>query len=148
MTNPAPALAELLSGFRAATPRLEIWRRYPDISEAENDTTDLWACAEVSAEFSAYAAARGRTAETVTVLADHPLADEHVWVQLHNPCTADITAVDWTARQYHNLHVLSSDPRVLAAPWPLVWNPVSSPQNHPLLGGFRLLHTTLSPTKD
>lgn len=131
---PANDAAVLLAGFEAADPQLDIWRRYPDISDDEDDATDEWACGEVSEQFAAYAQSQGWEAEIVEAVSEHPMADEHVWVHLHRG--GQVTAVDWTARQYHNLNAISRDPEVLAAPWPLTWDPRETPDEHPLMGGF------------
>ena len=124
----------LLTGFQTSNPKLDIWRRYTDISEDEDEATDDWACGEVSEEFAAYAQSQGWEAEIVEAVSEHPMADEHVWVHLHRGGT--VTAVDWTARQYHNLDEISRDPKVLGAPWPLTWDPRESPGEHPLMGRF------------
>mgnify|MGYP000567511529 CR=1 FL=1 len=126
--------AALLDGFVSSNPKLDIWRRYPDISEDEDDATDEWACAEVSGEFAEYAQSQGWEAEVVEAVSEHPMADEHVWVHLHRG--GQVTAVDWTARQYHNLEEISRDPKVMGAPWPLTWDPRETPDEHPLMGGF------------
>lgn len=128
------AAGELVASFTDSDPRLDIWRRYPDISEEEDESTDYWACGEVSAEFAGHAQALGWDAEIVTASADHPMADEHVWVHLHRD--GQTLAVDFTARQYHNLNEISWDPEVLGAPWPLTWNPDADPGRHPLMGSF------------
>ncbi|MFF2678059.1 hypothetical protein ACFVRT_15920 [Arthrobacter koreensis] len=128
--------AALLEGFTCTDARLDIWRRYPDISEEEDEATDDWACGEVSGQFAAYAREQGWDADVVTAQADHPMADEHVWVHLHRG--GRTIAVDWTARQYHNLNEISWDPKVLSAPWPLTWNPDTAPNEHPLMGSFTL----------
>lgn len=49
------ALVSLLTAFIDSNPRLDIWRRYPDISEAEDEATDTWACGQVSQQFAAFA---------------------------------------------------------------------------------------------
>lgn len=126
-------LEDLLAGFAAAEPRLDIWRRYPDISEAEDALTDSFACEAVSALFAAYAGSQGWRAVTVRAEgAEAPLADYHVWVRL--TCEGRSVDVDWTARQYHNLHRPEGrDEAVLALPWPLVWPATGQ---HPVVGKF------------
>lgn len=127
-------VVKLTNDFKAADPRLDIWQRYPDISEAEDEYTDSWACAEVSAEFAEFARGAGWDARIVLVDADADFADQHVWVELHRE--RQKISVDWTARQYHNLFEVSRDPAVMSAPWPLVWFPEQRPSQHPLMGGF------------
>lgn len=130
-------MRDLVAGFVSSDPRLDIWRRYPDITEDEDEATDDWACGEVSAQFADWARGQGWDAETVTAQSHDPWADEHVWVALRR--NGKVTAVDFTARQYHNLNEISRDPKVLGAPWPLTWDPAESPGVHPLMGSFRLL---------
>lgn len=130
-------MEELVAGFVSSDPRLDIWRRYPDITDDENDETDDWACGEVSAQFVVWARSQGWDAETVTAQADDPWADEHVWVALSHE--GKVTAVDFTARQYHNLAEISRDPKVLGASWPLAWDPAASPAEHPFMGSFQIL---------
>jgi hypothetical protein len=48
-------LIALLTAYIQSDPRLEIWRDYPDISEADDAYTDGWACEEISREFTAFA---------------------------------------------------------------------------------------------
>ncbi|QOD06042.1 hypothetical protein [Pseudarthrobacter sp. BIM B-2242] len=131
------AIAALLNTFIDSDPRLDIWHRYPDISETEDDYTDGWACEQVSAEFAAFARKHGWDA--VVVHADdpkHPLAFDHAWVRL----TRDGSAldVDWTARQFHNLHDSDgNDPAVLTLPWPLAWDPaIVGRHSHPVAGPY------------
>lgn len=134
-TVPVPDLQSLIDGFTASDPRLDIWRRYPDISWDEDEATDYWACEEVSAGFAAYARARGVDARVFTATADHEWADVHAWVCISSGDTE--TAVDWTARQYHNLNAEGGrDPKVLDAPWPLVWDQNGTPGRHPLMGSY------------
>lgn len=125
------ALEALIEAYVASDPRLDIWRRYPDISEAEDAVTDGFACKQVSAGFAEFA--RDRDWNAVAVLAegaDHPLADEHAWVRItHLGRSYDF---DWTARQYHDLHDGCRD-KVLALPWPLVWPATGE---HPVVGKF------------
>lgn len=130
-------LVALLTAFIDSDPRLDIWRRYPDISEAEDDYTDTWACGQVSAEFAAFARNRGWDAAVVHADdPEHPLAFDHAWVRLTRDGVID---VDWTARQFHNLHVIGGhDPAVLGMPWPLAWDPaaVGADYPHPVAGPY------------
>lgn len=125
---------KLAEDFKESDPRLDIWRRYPDISEDEDDYTDSWACSEVSGEFAEFAREQGWEARTVLVDAEAAFADQHVWVELRRG--RQTVAVDWTARQYHNLLEISRDPVVMNAPWPLLWFPEQQPGQHPLMGRF------------
>lgn len=127
----------LLESFLASDPRLDIWRRYPDISEADDTYTDSWACEEVSAEFGAFARGLGWDADIVHGTdPEEPFAFDHAWVRLSRDCV--LSDVDWTARQYHNLFALDGhDPAVLALPWPLSWDPIAFGVNaHPIVGEF------------
>ena len=133
--SPAAGLQGLFADFTASDPRLDIWRRYPDISWEEDEATDYWACEEVSAQFAEYARARGVDAQVFTAIADHEWADRHAWVCIS--AGGQVTAVDFTARQYHNLNTDGGrDPEVMAAPWPLVWDQESSGGVHPLMGSY------------
>lgn len=130
-------LIGLLQGFIDAEPRLDVWRRYPDITEAEDDYTDTWACAQVSGQFAAFAREQGW--QVVVVHADEPeqpLAFDHAWVRLTRDGRS--TDVDWTARQFHNLYAAEGhDPNVLSLPWPLAWDPaVIAPEDHLIVGRY------------
>lgn len=137
--SPAPLdeLLQLLNGFIASDLRLRIWRDYPDLSEADDNYTDGWACEEVSTEFAAFARWLGWDA--VVVHGNDPeegFVFDHAWVRLtRNGAVVD---VDWTARQYHNLYVAEGhDPNVLTLPWPLTWDPALVGENsHLIVGQF------------
>jgi len=142
-------LIALLNTYIASDPRLEIWRHYPDITEGQNDYTDTWACEQVSAEFATFARSLGWDAAAVRgENPDHPFAFDHAWVRL----TRDgrTTDIDWTARQYHNLHEADGhDPAVLNLPWPLVWDPaVVGPDAHLIVGSFASARPAPAKTKD
>jgi hypothetical protein len=130
------ALDELIGAYAASDPRLDIWRRYPDISEAEDEFTDGFACEQVSAGFAEFARERGWNA--IAVLAEgpeHPMADYHAWVRISDGAWSH--DVDFTMRQYHNLHRAEGrDHAVLALPWPLVWVATGE---HPVVGKFTRL---------
>lgn len=133
-------LGALLAAYPEHDRRLDIWRRYPDISEEENDFTDYYACKTICEEFAAFAREKGWKAVIIAAEgAKHPHADYHYWVRLTPPWTdAAIADVDWTARQFHNLEVPEGhDPVVLNRPWPLIWNPELWGDEHPLAGEFR-----------
>lgn len=121
----------LVAAFAASQPKLDIWRRYPDVAEAEDDYTDHFACEEVSALFATFARQHGWDAVVILAEgAEEPFADYHAWVRLTRG--AEAHDVDWTARQYHNLR--ENDEAVLFRPWPLVWVPTGG---HPIAGTFR-----------
>ncbi len=130
-------LVGLLNAFIDAEPRLEIWRHYPDITEAQDEYTDAWACVQVSAEFAEFARGLGWDAAVLDGIdPEHPFAFDHAWVRLtRSGRTYD---VDWTARQFHNLHAINGrDPAVMALPWPLIWDPAAVGKNiHPVVGEF------------
>ncbi len=127
------ALEELVQSYAASDPRLDIWRRYPDISEAGDALTDGFACRQVSEGFAEFAREHGWNA--IAVLAEcseHPLADDHAWVRINHGWQS--YDVDWTARQFHNLHAAAGrDHAVLRLPWPLVWVATGE---HPVVGRF------------
>jgi hypothetical protein len=129
-------LEKLLNAYIESDPRLEIWRNYPDISEAEDDYTDRWACEQVSAEFAAFARSNGWDAVVLRgENPEAPMAFDHAWVRV----TRDgvVSDVDWTARQFHNLFCVSRDPAVLALPWPLAWDPSAiAPEDHLIVGQY------------
>jgi hypothetical protein len=123
-------LAELTAAFVAATPKADIWRRYPDVSSAEDDATDTYACEALAAAFADFAAGLGVSARVVYAEdAEEPFVDYHVWTRVET--TDGVRDVDWTARQYHNLDGVRD--AALDAPWPLVWPPSDA---HPLAGRF------------
>lgn len=127
-------LKDLLDEYKQRRVSLDIWRRYPDITEEEDAYTDSWACEHVSAEFASFASTRGWVAVVVCAeMAETPFADYHVWVRLTRG--TESFDVDWTARQYHNLHDPDGhDEAVLALPWPLVF---PSSDVHPVAGQFK-----------
>ncbi|HEX9227582.1 MAG TPA: hypothetical protein VF885_13140 [Arthrobacter sp.] len=141
MTDPARTgeLIALLSAYINADGRLGIWRDYPDVSEEQDHFTDGWACEEVSAQFAAFARSFGWDAVVIHGEdAEHPLAFDHAWVRL----TRDgvVSDVDWTARQFHNLHTVSHDPAVLTLPWPLAWDPaIVEPDSHLIVGRYNTI---------
>jgi microcystin degradation protein MlrC len=132
----AERLKQLIAEYRKCRPIVDIWRRYPDITPGEDAQTDSWACEEVSRSFADFAKRRGWDAVFIYAEdADVPFTDYHAWVQLTQDGVT--RAVDWTARQYHNLHQVDGhDPAILDLPWPLVWEP-SAPGVHPIVGTFR-----------
>lgn len=130
-------LKALLQGFIDSDLRLRIWRDYPDLSEADDNYTDGWACEEVSKEFAVFARSLGWDAAVVHGTdPEEPFAFDHTWVRLER--NGEIRDVDWTARQYHNLFVAEGhDPNVLSLPWPLAWAPhVVGENSHLIVGQF------------
>lgn len=130
-------LISLLNAYIASDPRLAIWRDYPDISEEQDNDTDIWACEEVSAQFAAFARSLGWAADVVRGEgAEHPLVFDHAWVRLTR--SGVVTDIDWTARQFHNLFVPDGhDPAVISLPWPLAWDPgIAGPDVHLIVGEF------------
>lgn len=121
------ALLDLIEQFIASDERLDIWRRYPYVTEEEDDATDTFACESVSQAFAAFARDHGWTAFPMRIPWERADADDHWWVRLAD---ADgVYDVDFTARQYHNLDGI---PDALEMPWPLVWEPVVV-GHHPLM---------------
>jgi hypothetical protein len=133
-------LLGLLNAYIEADQRLQIWRFYPDITELQDEYTDQWACEQVSAEFAAFARARGWEAAVVRGSEPgHPMAFDHAWVRLTRDGQG--TDVDWTARQFHNLfEPAGRDRNVLSLPWPLVWSPAAiAPEHHLIVGTYAAL---------
>jgi hypothetical protein len=122
-------LESTINTFKQVDPRLDIWRRYPAVSQEEDELTDQFACGEVSRLFIAFARARGWKAQLIRT-DDDPEVGEHFWVRLDAGGLGTID-VDWTARQFHNLEDPDAALRALDAPWPLHWE---SENSHPVLG--------------
>lgn len=143
MTGMPEGVAELTAAFAASDPRLDLWRRWPDVSADEDALSDRFACRQVAEAFTAFARSHGWTAVTVAAEeAEHPFADYHFWTRLI--LGADLVDVDWTARQYHNLHeVAGRDPKVLDLPWPLVWT--ADDEEHPVAGRFTRMRSVTHP---
>lgn len=134
-------LLALLNAYIESDPRLEIWRNYPDITEAQDEYTDAWACEQVSAEFAAFARTHGwQVAVLRADSPEHPMAFEHAWVRLIRDGV--VSDVDWTARQFHNLFEPAGHDRdVMDLPWPLVWDPAAVfPEHHPIVGTYAALN--------
>lgn len=138
-------LAGLLQAYIDSEPRLSIWRNYPDISEADDEIADGWACKSVSAEFAAFARAQGWDAAVVHGEdPDEGLAFDHYWVRLSRPGT--VRDVDWTARQFHDLFAPNGhDPKVLSLSWPLAWAPHLVEQPGHLIVGTYARVSVLEP---
>lgn len=124
----------LVSAFADSDPRLDIWRRWPDVSPAEDAFSDGFACEQVGNLFTQFANGNGWKAITIGAdLAETPFVDYHVWTRLFRG--AERWDVDWTVRQYHNLHEPGGrDPKILDLPWPLVW--ARPDDTHPVAGTF------------
>lgn len=123
-------LAEDIAAFRAATPKLSIWERWPDVTEDEDSFTDQWACEAVTREFVAFLQTRGWT-NARAIRGDTSLdadCDYHVWARVGS------TDIDWTARQFENLeHPRNPDHANIDCP--LVWQH-TKPDVHPVVGTF------------
>lgn len=125
-------LTAALDAFAASEPRIDIWRRYPHITEYEDEATDDYACDQVSRQLAVFLAARDFDVQvTVAGEADHPMACEHVWVTVSTP--AGPLNVDFTARQYHNLEHPPA-PEHQNLPCPMVW--AGAGNSHPVVGAF------------
>lgn len=136
-------ITALTWAFADSDPNLDLWRRWPDVSEAEDAFSDQFACEQVSERFTAFARSRGWTAITVEGAdAVHPFADYHYWTRLLQG--EEMVDVDWTARQFHNLHEAGGrDPKVLDLPWPLVWE--ADDEIHPVAGRFTRMRSFTRP---
>ena len=125
-----------LLAFRAVTPKLDVWERYPDLTAEEDALTDRWACEVVSRECVRFLRAVGIHADLIHAAdAEHPWHDEHYWVRIPGPQSADI---DFTARQFHNLEH-PPRPEHQDLPCPMVW---ATNGQHPVAGAYR----TCGPT--
>lgn len=116
-------LAAAVEVFREQ-PMADVWSRYPAVSELENDATDEVACQTMSDWF---AGTMPGALVVVGSASPFPLVGEHVWVTLSYAGWN----VDWTARQFHNLH----DPAWEAhadLPCPLVWRGGHPRSAHPV----------------
>lgn len=135
------AWRDAISSFEATDARLSIWRRYPEVSEADNQVIDTYACREVSAAFARHAATHGlRTCLIEADDCDHPRVDRHWWVVVYVADQAE--CVDWTARQFHNLEHPPL-PEHADIPFPLTWN---ADYQHPVVGRFATV--TKHPTAE
>lgn len=133
MTSP---LAGLIERFPGDQPMVDVWRRWPDVTEAEYVAADTWECVHAAQAFAEQARAAGFTA-TVVIGKDseQPFDEVHAWTVITG---ADgLTAVDWTARQFYNLQ---EPPAVEHAdlPCPMVWHPQAVGE-HPISGPYRVL---------
>lgn len=141
--GPHDAVAALTAAFAASDPNLDLWRRWPDVNAAEDAFSDQFACEQVSHAFTLFAREHGWDGTMLVAdEAESPFVDYHAWSRLfRGPERWD---VDWTVRQYHNLHQVNGrDPEVLDLPWPLVWTPDG--KTHPVAGSFSRMRSLASP---
>lgn len=121
----------LVMGFRQAFPLYVLaWNKYPDIGYELDEMTDTVACKSMSHLFVDYCRARGIEARIMHGQdADDscPMLDDHYWVKVRLGGSA--FAVDWTARQFHNLDHPPS-PKHADLSCPLIWQ---DPEHHPLV---------------
>lgn len=118
----------LLAAFEQADPRVQVWKRVPDVEEGADDE----ACEELSAAFTAFCLDRGHQAETLWVEGFVEDAHYHCWTRV---VVAGVTwSVDWTARQFHNLENPEA-PEHQDLPCPLYWR--TDQLDHPVLTGGR-----------
>jgi hypothetical protein len=127
-------LAALADAYRAE-PMLGLWAAYPYVSEAEDESTDHFACWHASV--SALPILREHGFEAVLIYAhDADIAEvsAHYWIRVRRAWVdgGDVD-VDLTARQLHNLehpqHYSHAE-----IPAPLLW--ASASGVHPIAGGF------------
>ena len=121
-------LGRILARFEREEPWLDIWRRYPHLTDEEHEATDAYACKSVSEALAKFLRAEGMPVGLVHARdALHPMHDEHYWVRVFGSVN-----VDYTANQFHNLeHPPAAEHADL--PWPLVWNGM---QSHPVSGNY------------
>lgn len=103
-------LHDLLIRFVVSEPMADVWRRYPDVTEAEDEATDGCACVSMSERFAALSGGTVIVGEDP----DTGWSDRHAWTRVAG------WNVDWTARQFHNLEHPPS-PAHADLPCPLVW---------------------------
>jgi hypothetical protein len=134
------ALRTALRWFPGTNDMLDIWRRYPDVTEDEHEATFRWACRQASDLFVGFLAERGIAARVVLAARAYaPFHDYHWWVRAD--CAAGTVNVDWTARQFHDLE---NPPRPAHQdlPFPLMW--MSAPpwpsDTHPVSGRYAVVH--------
>lgn len=129
---PEPTLDDVVASFRAAHPLLDAWSRWPDVTDDEYLSIDTFECIQVAEAFTAHARAAGLPATVVTTAPDEDALDGfHAWTVL---TLADgAVGVDWTARQFWNLHE-PARPEHADLPCPLLWpaSGVSGLSTHPV----------------
>lgn len=123
-----------VEAYAATEPRLDVWRRYPHVSDEEDAFTDTWACGNVSLEFVQFARSHGLNAIVVEgERSRHPWGVDHMWSRIR---IADHPIdIDWTVRQMHNLDDPPS-PAHIDLPCPLIWK---ANGDHPVGGGFEIV---------
>lgn len=115
MTN--QHLPMLLQEFLHATPDAQMWLE-DDFSEAPD-------CDVIAHLFLGWALGSGILAQNVTVRMNSPYEatlDEHVFTVLDNG-----TAIDWTARQFHNCEGMPLEADQIPVPLIFLW-----PGDYPL----------------
>jgi hypothetical protein len=127
-------LAALAAAYRAE-PMLDLWARYPYVSEAEDESTDHFACWHASV--SAIAVLREHGFDAVLVYAHEAHDAEvgaHYWIRVRRAWVdgGDVD-VDLTARQMHNLEFPAHYSH-FEIPAPLLWPSASG--THPIAGAF------------
>jgi hypothetical protein len=126
-----------LNSFADTDPRLEIWRRYPNVTSGEDQEIDTYACEQVSKAFAQHAAAHGLRVWCVQADgACTPFIGEHWWTVVL--VGDEVRHVDWTARQFHNLEC-PPNPQHANIPFPLLW---ASSWRHLVAGRFASILTT------
>lgn len=132
-----PGLSDVVVRFMAGrhAAMLDIWRRYPYISDAEDARTDRWACMSASRAFTKLAN-QMRPGSAFTVRGDDAEAaflGEHFWSVFTPADWGGVpVAVDFTARQFHNLDGTAGQ-EALRVSWPLLWK---ASLDHPVAGRF------------
>lgn len=123
--------ARAVAAFEEATPNIGIWKRWPEVSQEEDEFTDTWACESVASEFAEFLQARGVQARLVRGEdSEHPMHDSHCWVRVS--CAAGEMDVDWTARQFYDLE-WPPDENHQDLPCPLIW---PAGDGHPVSGRY------------
>jgi len=130
-------LVAAMREFPAVYRMLTVWRHYPDVTMDEDTATDRWAAKQASAAFVEFLGTYNIGARMVIGIdSREPLHDYHWWVRID--CPLATVNVDWTARQFHNLHH-PPDPGLADLPCPMVWltGPTYPADAHPITGRYR-----------
>lgn len=117
--TPVPfSILRAITEFSETNEYVPYWERYPHIPPEIDET--LPACFTLSEQFTRFA--RDHDLDAVTIEASHALdelVDIHRWTRVSDGET--LFNVDWTARQFHNLHWPPA-PEHQDLPCPLVWD--------------------------
>lgn len=134
-------LDALLEQFPVDHPKVDVWRRWPDVTDSEYVAADTWECIHAAHAFADFARTAGLEATVVVgTESEQPYDGFHAWTVVTE--ANGLTAVDWTARQFYNLQ---EPPAAEHAdlPCPMIWHPQSLGE-HPISGPYRVLEFPMS----